>query len=233
MKKYRTPSLVINLKNYSEIYSNYSIDIAKISESVASETSVEVIVCPPNPVLSKLIENVNIPIYAQHVDNAKIGSSTGSIVPELLKSINCSGSLINHSEKRIPIDEIEKLINRFHEIELTSLVCAQSIDEVEEIAKLSPDIIAIEPPELIGSGRAVSKVNPKIISESVEVVNKINNNIDVLCGAGIMTGEDVSIALELGSKGILIASGIIQSDDWKNKITELATPMTMHQNNND
>ena len=48
-----------------------------------------------------------------------------------------------------------------------------------------------------------------------------------------MTGEDVSIALELGSKGILIASGIIQSDDWKNKITELATPMTMHQNNND
>ena len=90
MKKYRTPSLVINLKNYSEIYSNYSIDIAKISESVASETSVEVIVCPPNPVLSKLIENVNIPIYAQHVDNAKIGSSTGSIVPELLKSINCS-----------------------------------------------------------------------------------------------------------------------------------------------
>ena len=54
---------------------------------------------------------------------------------------------------------------------------------------------------------------------------QINNNIDVLCGAGIMTAEDVSIALELGSKGILIASGIIQSNDWKNKIIELATPM--------
>ena len=158
MKKYRTPSLVINLKNYDEIYSNFSIDISKISESVASETGVEIIVCPPNPVLYKVIENVSIPIYAQHVDDAKVGSSTGSIVPELIKSINCKGSLINHSEKRISINDIEKLIERFNELELTSLVCAQSIEEVESIAKLKPDIIAIEPPELIGSGRAVSKV---------------------------------------------------------------------------
>ena len=44
MKNYRTPSLVINLKNYAEIYSNYSLDISKISESVANETSVEIIV---------------------------------------------------------------------------------------------------------------------------------------------------------------------------------------------
>tara|TARA_B100001179_G_C18598988_1_gene408939 strand:+ start:502 stop:1188 length:687 start_codon:yes stop_codon:yes gene_type:complete len=225
MKKYKTPTLVINLKNYDEIYSNYSIDISKISESIANETSVEIIVCPPNPVLYKVIDSVKIPIYAQHVDDAKIGSSTGSIVPELLKSINCPGSLINHSEKRIPLEEIEKLIMRFRDLELTSLVCAQSIDEVESIAKLKPDIIAIEPPELIGSGRAVSKVNPKIISDSVDTVKSITSEVDVLCGAGIMTGEDVSIALELGSKGILIASGIIKSNNWKNKIIELSEPM--------
>ena len=225
MKKYKTPTLVINLKNYDEIYSNYSIDISKISESIANETSVEIIVCPPNPVLYKVIDSVNIPIYAQHVDDAKIGSSTGSIVPELLKSINCPGSLINHSEKRIPLEEIEKLIMRFRDLELTSLVCAQSIDEVESIAKLKPDIIAIEPPELIGSGRAVSKVNPKIISDSVDTVKSITNEVDVLCGAGIMTGEDVSIALELGSKGILIASGIIKANNWKNIIIELSKPM--------
>ena len=215
MKKYRTPSLVINLKNYDEIYSKFSIDISKISESVVSETGVEIIVCPPNPVLYKVIENVSIPIYAQHVDDAKIGSS----------SINCQGSLINHSEKRIPINDIKKLIERFNELDLTSLVCAQSIEEVESIAKLKPDIIAIEPPELIGSGRAVSKVNPKIISDSVNTVNSIDKNIDVLCGAGIMTGEDVSIALELGAKGILIASGIIKSNDWKSIILELSKPM--------
>ena len=96
MKKYRTPSLVINLKNYDEIYSNFSIDISKISESVASETGVEIIVCPPNPVLYKVIENVSIPIYAQHVDDAKVGSSTGSIVPELIKSIHCKGLSLIH-----------------------------------------------------------------------------------------------------------------------------------------
>jgi len=57
MKNYCTPLLVINLKNYAEIYSNYSLDISKISESVANETSVEIIVCPPNPVLSNISGN--------------------------------------------------------------------------------------------------------------------------------------------------------------------------------
>ena len=139
--------------------------------------------------------------------------------------MNVGSTKEKNTEKRISINDIEKLIERFNELELTSLVCAQSIEEVESIAKLKPDIIAIEPPELIGSGRAVSKVNPKIISDSVDTVNSINKNIDVLCGAGIMTGEDVSIALELGSKGILIASGIIKSDDWKSIILELSKPM--------
>lgn len=225
MKKYRTPLLVINFKNYNEVFLNYSISLAKISQSISINKSVEIIVCPPTPVLFNVIDNVNIPVFAQHVDDSNIGSSTGSIIPELLKSINCPGSLINHSEKRIPLEQIKNLINRFRSLELTSLVCAQSIEEVSLIAKIKPDIIAIEPPELIGSGRAVSKVNPKIISDSVDVVAQINKDIDVLCGAGIMTAEDVSIALELGSKGILIASGIIKADNWENKITELSEPM--------
>jgi triosephosphate isomerase len=43
---------------------------------------------------------------------------------------------------------------------MTSIVCAQGPQEVVEISTLEPDFIAIEPPELIGSGRAVSKENP-------------------------------------------------------------------------
>ena len=108
-------------------------------------------------------------------------------------------------------------------MDLSSLVCAQTVEEVKLISQLDPDLIAIEPPELIGSGRSVSKVNPNIITDSVNAANSINSNVDILCGAGIMNSDDVKIALNLGSKGILIASGVVQSDNWDQKIKELVS----------
>ena len=85
-------------------------------------------------------------------------------------------------------------------------------------------MIAIEPPELIGSGRAVSKVNPSIITDSINAAKDVDSNVDLLCGAGIVTAEDVEIALELGSQGILIASGVIKAENWTEKINELCAP---------
>lgn len=220
-KKYKIPVLVLNLKNYQEIFAKNALEIALEAQKISQEYSIDIIVCPPNPLLYYLSNNVDISIFAQHVDYAKVGSSTGAIVPELLTSIGISGSLINHSEKRIPFNQIEDLVKKFKELNLFSLVCAQTVDEVKLISKLDPDLIAIEPPELIGSGRAVSKVNPNIITESVNAGNSVNSNVDILCGAGIMNSDDVEIALKLGSKGILIASGVVQSDNWNKKIREL------------
>lgn len=74
-------------------------------------------------------------------------------------------------------------------------------------AALNPDYVAIEPPELIGSGIPVSKADPDIVSSSVKAVTKINQAVKVLCGAGISKGEDLKTALDLGSKGVLLASG--------------------------
>lgn len=222
-KKYKIPVLVLNLKNYQEIFAKNALEIALEAQKISQEYSIDIIVCPPNPLLYYLSNNVDISIFAQHVDYAKVGSSTGAIVPELLTSIGISGSLINHSEKRIPFNQIEDLVKKFKELNLFSLVCAQTVDEVKLISKLDPDLIAIEPPELIGSGRAVSKVNPNIITESVNAGNSVNSNVDILCGAGIMNSDDVEIALKLGSKGILIASGVIQSNNWDQKITELVS----------
>jgi triosephosphate isomerase len=82
-------------------------------------------------------------------------------------------------------------------------------------------MIAIEPPELIGTGKAVSKVNPSIITQSVEEAGKHSENIKVICGAGIVDKADVQSAVKLGSKGILLASGLIKSGTWKDKLKEL------------
>jgi len=46
-----------------------------------------------------------------------------------------------------------------------------------------------------------------------------------LCGAGIVTGEDVAAAVKLGAKGVLVASGIVKAKNWIKVIEELAVPL--------
>jgi triosephosphate isomerase len=140
----------------------------------------------------------------------------------MAKSYGAVGSLINHSEHRIDMSSIRNLVERMRKIGMTSIVCAQEPHEVVEISTFHPDFIAIEPPELIGSGRAVSKENPAIITKSVQGAGSRSS---VICGAGITDKDDVAKAIELGSQGILVASGIVKADSWERKITELASGM--------
>jgi triosephosphate isomerase len=106
---------------------------------------------------------------------------------------------------------------------MNSVVCVTTPDEVANIAKLRPDFIAIEPPELIGSGKAVSKHEPSVITRSVEAKGQYSSSTKLICGAGISEKIDVSIAARLGAEGILVASGIIRSSSWIEKIYELAS----------
>jgi triosephosphate isomerase len=78
---------------------------------------------------------------------------------------------------------------------------------------MHPDITSVEPPELIGTGISVSKAKPEIISDTVKLVQKVDSKMTILCGAGISTAEDVSIALKLGTQGVLVASGIVKAKD--------------------
>ena len=81
------------------------------------------------------------------------------------------------------------------------------------MAYLHPDIISIEPPELIGTGIAVSKAQPQAVTDTIKLVRAVNDNAVILCGAGISHGEDVSVALKLGTQGVLVASGIVKAKD--------------------
>ena len=105
---------------------------------------------------------------------------------------------------------------------MISIVCVRTSEEAGTIANFNPNFIAIEPPELIGSGKAVSKENPSIVTRSISAVAEKSKSSKVICGAGIVDKADVESALRLGAKGILVASGIIKADSWYDKIYELA-----------
>ncbi len=221
----RTPFLIVNEKNYLEISGDKSLKLAKAAESVAIELGVEVAVAPPLASLGLVAKSVSIPVFAQHCDAAKPGSSTGSIVPEIISSLGALGALVNHSEKRVSFETLEKIVARLKEVGLISVVCTKTPKEVSDIASIGPDFIAIEPPELIGSGIAVSKARPEVISGSVKAARRINSKVNVICGAGIVVAEDVVAALKLDSVGFLVASGIVKAPDWRAKIRELAEPL--------
>jgi len=215
---------IINCKNYEEISGDKIIKFVKTVEKVSKKHNVKIAVAPPQHLIG-VVSKSSIPILAQHVDLSKVGSTTGFIVPELLKKSGVKGSLINHSEHRIPAKEIESLVSKLRELKMISVVCVRDVLEAKKYSKLHPDYIAIEPPELIGSGKAVSKEKPELITRAVEAVKKSKNNTKLLCGAGIVSGEDVSAAIGLGSKGILVASGIIKAKNWHKIIEEFAMGM--------
>jgi triosephosphate isomerase (TIM) len=214
--------LIINFKNYEEASAANSVKLANAAQKVAQKLKVEIIVAPPQPALALVAKSVKIPVVCQHVDNERQGSTTGFFVPEVAKSYGAIGSLINHSEHRIEMKSIASLVERMRKLGMTSIVCARTPHEVMEISVFGPDFIAIEPPELIGSGRAVSKENPAIITRSIEAAASRSR---VICGAGITDKGDVRAAVKLGSKGILIASGVVKANSWEHKIAELASGM--------
>ena len=219
----KTPVVILNFKTYLESTGKNALDLAKISEKIANETGFNIAVSVQAPDIYRISQEVNIPVLAQHIDAVEAGGHTGSNLAECLKEAGASGTLINHSEKRLKLFEIDEIIKKTGQLGMNSVVCTNNIETSAAAATLKPDFVAVEPPELIGSGIPVSKAEPEVVEGTVEVIHSINPQVKVLCGAGISTGEDMKAAMELGSEGVLLASGIILAKDPEAALIDLVS----------
>ncbi len=215
------PIIIVNLKTYEQGYGADGFELCKIMEEISIENDVNLAAVVSAIDLVDYADNLKIPIFAQHVDGVNYGSNTGSILPEAVRYSGAVGTLVNHAECQMSWEEIEKTINRCKELDLTTVLCTADIESSEKGSHLNPDMLAVEPPELIGGDISVSTAKPEIISDTVEVVKKINSNISVLCGAGVKNQEDVSKAISLGSEGILLASGVVKSTEPRKVLLDL------------
>jgi len=213
--------VVLNFKTYAEATGEAALNLSRICEEVAELYDVEMVVVPQAADIRLISESVSIPVYSQHVDGVGSGGYTGFITVASIKAAGASGTLINHSERRLQLAEIEAAISASRAEGLTTIVCTNNVATTRAAAALRPDYVAVEPPELIGSGIPVSKADPGVVTASVEAVKMIEPDVGVLCGAGISRGEDLSAALDLGSVGVLLASGIIRAKDQKKALEDL------------
>jgi len=212
---------IINCKNYEEIAGEKIIKLAKIAEKISKKYKIKIAIAPPHHLIP-LITKFGIIVLAQHLDDKKVGSTTGFMIPEIIKKSKIDGSIINHSEHRITESEIKNLVKRLKKLKLKTVICVKNVSEAKKYAKINPTFIAIEPPELIGTGRAISTEKPQLITNSINAVQAAKNSTKLLCGAGIVSAEDVSRAVELGSKGILVASGVIKAKNWENILSDFS-----------
>ena len=196
--------IIVNYKAYSEASGYKARELSKKCEKASDKTGERVISAPQ----AQDIRVCNGEVFAQHMDSVEPGSHTGSNLGEGLKDAGVSGTILNHSENRIPEEELKNTLARCRELNIESVVCAQSPEECRELSKLEPDYIAFEPPELIGGDVSVSTHEPKVIKDAVEKSER-----PVLAGAGIKTREDVEKCIELGCEGVLVASGVVKNPE--------------------
>ena len=215
------PVLVVNFKNYPQSQGRNGIKLAIELEKAAKESGRSLAIAPPAPILMKVSEAVEVPGLAQHGDPVPASSTTGFLPPEAIKEAGAVGSIINHSEHKIPHEKVREVVNKLHELGMFSLACADTPDEASKLAPFAPDAIAVEPPDLIGTGISVSKAKPEVVVDGVKAVHSVDKRIRVLCGAGVSSGEDVAKAIELGAEGVLVASAIVKAKDPFSKALEM------------
>ncbi|GAB6148409.1 triose-phosphate isomerase [Stetteria hydrogenophila] len=215
--------LVVNYKAYETAFSGVGLKLAEEAGKVAGKLGVRVILAVPSLVAVR-VTGVYDDVYVQHVDPVGFGAHTGYTPPQSLKYVGVRGSIVNHSEHKLIYRDVARIVEGLRSAGLESLVCADTPGEAEGLAHLGPTMIAVEPPELIGTGIPVSKAKPEVITSAVEAVRRVAD-IPVLAGAGITGSSDVERAVELGARGVLVASAVMKAKSPTQKLWELAEPL--------
>lgn len=211
------PLILINFKTYKKI--NDQLVLAKAIAKV-KRINYTIAVSPSLLALKEIVEKTNLVVYGQHMDGVGLGPHTGSISIDELKEINVKGTILNHSERKLTLQQLKETIG-LCDSKLKTIVCASTIAELEKIAHLHPTYIAYEPKELIGKNISVCEAKPDIILKAVDKTRAISPTTKLLCGAGIHKKEDLGLALLLRADGILISHAIVQAKKPQEVLAEL------------
>ncbi|ELY86001.1 triose-phosphate isomerase [Natrinema altunense] len=212
--------VLVNLKTYP----CDPVEVAEAVRDVNDATDARLAVAPQAAHIERVAET-GAETWAQHVDAIEHGSNTGHALAESVADAGAVGTLINHSERRLKLADIDGAVRAAERADLETVVCANNPAQIGAAAALGPDAVAVEPPALIGTGTPVSQADPDVVENAVEAAANVDPTVSVLCGAGISTGDDVVAAGDLGAEGVLLASGVAKADDPQSALENLVEPL--------
>ena len=204
------PLVVVNFKTYSTALGHAAQRLAQ--QMAATNTNARMVAVVSAFDLSNISSISGLEVWSQHLDPVGQGSHTGWLEPETALARGAVGTIINHAEHKVSIEHVSKLMKMLPD-GFPICACAADVEEARALAELGPTFIAVEPPELIGGDISVTSADPAIVSNTVAAVKEVNPNVRVLCGAGVKNGADVAMAIELGTEGVLLASGVTKAEN--------------------
>ena len=215
--------IVVNFKTYESAQGDAAVRLAQAMAAVDATTDATMVAVVSAFDLSAVKAAApNLEVWTQHLDPIGWGSNTGWLHPETAMTCGATGSIINHAEHKVEMGHVETLLAQLPD-DFPVCACAADIEEALVLAELAPTFIAVEPPELIGGDISVTTADPEIVSGTAQAVKAANPNVRVLCGAGVKNGDDVAMALDLGTEGVLLASGVTKAENPEDVLRDLVS----------
>ena len=207
--KIRAPYFEIGPKCF--MWGERMLKLAQAVDKIAAKYDLDVIVTPQYADIRLIASNTErIHVYAQHMDPLRPGRGLGSVLPESVKEAGAVGVMLNHAERKLTPDVIRETIARADEVGLATIVCADSVEEIRQVAMMKPNLIVAEPTELIGTGVASDM---SYVRDTIAAVRAIDPAIMVLQGAGISGPEDVANVIRAGAEATGCTSGVMKAAD--------------------
>ncbi|GAB3318591.1 triose-phosphate isomerase [Haloplanus salinarum] len=200
--------VLVNLKAYP----CDPVAVAEAARTVADAHGVRIAVAPQAAHIDR-VAATGVETWAQHVAPVDHGSHTGHALAEAVADAGATGTLLNHSERRLRLADVDGALDAAERAGLSTVVCANNPEQVAAAAALGPDAVAVEPPALIGGDVSVATADPGIVEGAVAAADAVDPDVAVYCGAGVSTGDDLAAAADLGVEGVLLASGVAKADD--------------------
>jgi len=215
--------VVVNLKTYESAHGASAEALAEAMAGVHTDARLVAAVSAFD-LAAVVAAAPDLEVWCQHLDPIEFGSFTGWLHPATAVERGASGTLINHAEHKVSIEHVAMLLDQVPE-GFTVCACAADIEEARALSALQPDYVAVEPPELIGGDVSVTSADPEIVRATTAAVREISEQVGILCGAGVKSGADVAAAIELGTTGVLLASGVTQAEDPAAVVSDLVSAL--------
>ena len=213
--------VVVNFKTYETAHGIAAEELARAMASIETDARMIAVVSAFD--LSAVVDAApKLEVWTQHLDPIGFGSNTGWLHPETAISRGASGTIINHAEHKVSLEHVAMILDSVPE-DFTVCACAADIEEARALTALQPNYVAVEPPELIGGDISVTTADPEIVISTAAAISEINENVGILCGAGVKNGEDVAMAIQLGTSGVLLASGVTKVADPVSALADLVS----------
>lgn len=222
----RTPFFVVNPKAY--LYGRQALELAKVADRLAEQYDLDIFFTAQHVDLPLLKANTrHLILTAQHMDGLVPGAGMGHILPEALKEAGVEATFLNHAEHALPFAQLAKAMARADELDILTIVCADTVEEARALAMLHPDIMVCEPTSLIGTGR-VSGAD--YMESTNRAVKSVSPKTLVLQAAGISSGANVYDAIRSGADGTGGTSGIVAKPDPAAALQEMIEALDKARN---